>query len=231
MAAPASRPAAASATVAIVDFIFAPPWCQFASVSTTRTGTVPCRCRPSVDVGLHLSGGTGGSAVQAVFRLDLQLAIEGKKLEEVRPGLLPPAARRLAPERHRLARFDRVPGELRSFAGRLLLQPDRVGVLWLGHEIELPRRLLREYAAMDDESVLGVEAARALVVVHRADVDPAAVEHQQLRMQAVMTVAREFGRLPGAARVLRVCADLVELHPGLEQRLAIVHVTRLRGET
>src|SRR5262249_54624133 len=46
-----------------------------------------------------------------------------------------------------------------------------------------------------------------------------------------MAVAREIGRLPGAARVLRVRTDLVELNAALEQRLAIVHVPRLRGES
>jgi hypothetical protein len=41
-------------------------------------------------VGLHLKGGAGGSAVQPVVRLDLQLAIEGQELEEVRPNFCQP---------------------------------------------------------------------------------------------------------------------------------------------
>src|SRR5215468_7651975 len=103
MAAPASKPAAASAAVAIVNFISAPPWRQSPGVSTTRTGTVRCRSRPSVGVGVDLNGGAGGSAVKVVFRLDLQLAIDGKEREEVRRKLLPPAARRLVMQGHRLS--------------------------------------------------------------------------------------------------------------------------------
>src|SRR5262249_35861619 len=134
-------------------------------------------------------------------------------------------------ERHRRTRLLRAPGELRRIARYALLQADAVGILRLRHEVEALRRLLGERGTVDDDAVLGVEMPRALVVIHRADVQDTAVEHQQLGVQAVVTVTRKLFRLTGTARVLGARTDLVQLHARLEQSHPIVHVARLRRVT
>src|SRR6516162_11938643 len=92
----------------------------------------------------------------------LQLAVDGKELEEMNLELLPGAARRLMVQGRRPSRINRVPGDLRRVARHLLLQPDRVGVLRLRHVLEVTHCPLGEIVTVNDQAVLGVEPARAL---------------------------------------------------------------------
>ena len=111
-----------------------------------------------------------------------------------------------------------------------LLQGYRIGALRLRHRFKTSGRLLGKFTASDDQSDFGVEPDRALVEIHRADIQAAAVEYHELGVQGIVTVARNLPRLTTAAHAVQARTYLKELRTLPQQRFAVVRVAGLRRQ-